>query len=471
MIKNLKKEKQVKKAKTSNKGITLIALVITIIVLLILAGVSVVTLTGDNGLLQKVNDAKIKSEEAEARERIQLEMLASVNNEGNYNKDKAKENLEKHLGLTVENGDVEENGDELKVKLNGYEFPVNSKGNVGNGTKIDTPTVSSTTVAEAKTAGTIFNKETTIVDSYKNKVVIPEGFKIASDSATEVAQGVVIEDARYTNTIGSQFVWIPVGTITGKVNGVEKTETIKLSRYTFDENGKETDQGSKAIEPEWTTDYDFQELSQSNLGNAVAKDIEAFKSSANNNSGYYLGRYEAGLTGDYEFDEDDSRTWVGTNMNMVCKPGTQVYNYVTQPKASELSRNMYADKNFTSDLINSYAWDTAIVFIQKFGEESNSSIYSRTAGLSAINTSEPQATGTNTLNQTGKIDKQCNIFDMAGNTFEWSTETSSNSYGPCVSRGSSYNTGGSYSYTSYRNFNISTSSSENNNAFRPLLYL
>ena len=33
------------------KGITLIALVITIIVLLILAGVTIATLTGDNGIL------------------------------------------------------------------------------------------------------------------------------------------------------------------------------------------------------------------------------------------------------------------------------------------------------------------------------------------------------------------------------------------------------------------------------------
>ena len=44
------------------KGITLIALVITIIVLLILAGVTVATLTGDNGLLTKTNEAKESTE-------------------------------------------------------------------------------------------------------------------------------------------------------------------------------------------------------------------------------------------------------------------------------------------------------------------------------------------------------------------------------------------------------------------------
>ena len=51
MIENLKKGKHLIKAKKSKKGVTLIALVITIVVLLILAGVSIVILTGDNGIL------------------------------------------------------------------------------------------------------------------------------------------------------------------------------------------------------------------------------------------------------------------------------------------------------------------------------------------------------------------------------------------------------------------------------------
>lgn len=41
--------------KSNSKGITLIALVITIIVLLILAGITIATLTGDNGINWKGN--------------------------------------------------------------------------------------------------------------------------------------------------------------------------------------------------------------------------------------------------------------------------------------------------------------------------------------------------------------------------------------------------------------------------------
>ena len=56
------------------KGITLIALVITIIVLLILAGVTIATLTGDNGILGKANEAKTKSDIVEVKEQTQLDI-------------------------------------------------------------------------------------------------------------------------------------------------------------------------------------------------------------------------------------------------------------------------------------------------------------------------------------------------------------------------------------------------------------
>ena len=51
-----------------NQGITLIALVITVIVLLILAGVTIATLTGDNGILTRAQEAKNKTEQAQKDE-------------------------------------------------------------------------------------------------------------------------------------------------------------------------------------------------------------------------------------------------------------------------------------------------------------------------------------------------------------------------------------------------------------------
>ena len=59
-------------SRRNNSGITLIALVITIIVLLILAGVTIATLTGENGILTRAQEAKNKTEQAEKDEKTNL---------------------------------------------------------------------------------------------------------------------------------------------------------------------------------------------------------------------------------------------------------------------------------------------------------------------------------------------------------------------------------------------------------------
>ena len=67
-----------KKINIKEKGITLIALVITIIVLLILAGVTIATLTGDNGILTKATEAKDKTEEGEEEEKVKLSVAGAL---------------------------------------------------------------------------------------------------------------------------------------------------------------------------------------------------------------------------------------------------------------------------------------------------------------------------------------------------------------------------------------------------------
>ena len=89
----------------NTKGITLVALVITIIVLLILAGVTIVTLMGNNGLINRANDAKIATEIASIKEEIQTEILGKqAENEGNISDDTLKAILEKY-GVLSEEGE------------------------------------------------------------------------------------------------------------------------------------------------------------------------------------------------------------------------------------------------------------------------------------------------------------------------------------------------------------------------------
>ena len=112
-----------------NKGITLIALVITIIVLLILAGVTIATLTGDNGIIRRTNQAKEETEKAGAKEKVQVEALGSFDQYGNFDMNKLKENLKSNLGL--QDNDIRDNGDgSILVTVDGYDVKVDKIGNV-----------------------------------------------------------------------------------------------------------------------------------------------------------------------------------------------------------------------------------------------------------------------------------------------------------------------------------------------------
>ncbi len=99
------KTKEVKR----NKGITLIALVITIIVLLILAGVTIATLTGENGILTRASEASKKTGQASAEEQVQLEVTASIGTDGKINTGDLNDNLGNIEGLTHEGETIENN--------------------------------------------------------------------------------------------------------------------------------------------------------------------------------------------------------------------------------------------------------------------------------------------------------------------------------------------------------------------------
>ena len=103
------------------KGITLIALVITIIILLILAGVTISTLTGNNGLIEKAKESKTKAEIAKVKEEIQTDILGKeVENKGNISEDNLKEILERYGTLSEEEKLIDKT---LKTKEN-YEIKV-----------------------------------------------------------------------------------------------------------------------------------------------------------------------------------------------------------------------------------------------------------------------------------------------------------------------------------------------------------
>jgi len=440
---NLKEFKQVKskggdkkimKTKIKQeKGITLIALVVTIVVLLILAGVSVNALFGNSGIIEKAKEAQNKMNQATQKD------LDAINELNNW----------------------------IDGKINGSSGENTTGGNTTGGDDTSTTQKISTLV------GKVVDKNTKAEDAYGNKITIPKGFKVlAKGTSTEsasytysgnnipaVQDGIVIENG----TDGNQFVWVPVGTIKNKDGS---TNTITLGRYSnfAKQNGTYVPaQNANNCTQEVTINTYFKELStfregntatDSTAQNATARNLAEFISTSLSNGGYYIARFEAS----------------GTASKITSKYNQTVLGNITQPNASKVAREMYGEVKennelvYASDLVNSYAWDTAIIFIQTYSTETDASSYaSQNKSTSFANTGKSN-------------DKYCNIFDMSGNADEWTTEYSTYSsysdFYPCVTRGGycSTDNGEANCYTSYRG-NNSTTHSYSSSSLRSLLYV
>ncbi len=111
------------KVAKEKKGITLIALVITIIVLLILAGVTIATLTGENGILTRASETREKANYESAKETIQLAIIAAqINDDLTLDNDTLKSELDAIGASYTSNFSL--------ISYKGYTFSITSLGNV-----------------------------------------------------------------------------------------------------------------------------------------------------------------------------------------------------------------------------------------------------------------------------------------------------------------------------------------------------
>ena len=563
MKKNLKIAKE-PIAKTSNKGITLIALVVTIVVLLILAGITITAVLSDGGIFNTAKRAQSVQDEAAIREKVNL-MLADAQLQKLINNTDLKAYLtgkgysvtedttagtvtitEDGYNVTVDastyqitemtkaEGSGSEGGQEPDepsnptVAVTGITLNQDSATMTVGGSLTLTATVEPQTasnkavtwtssvpavatvtngVVNALTAGSTTITVTTAdgsftdtceitvnepinvstlvgqpasntniyaQDKYGNKIVIPAGFKVLANGSQNVVydydkegetstgepvvqDGIVIQHGTDEN----EFVWVPVGTIKNDTTGASTTN-IQLGRYEdftmntettpptpFQVADEETyDTVTELIKTSSSSQYGYFENSTGTYDGTQYKSIGNFTTLGSwientiDNGGYYIARYEAsyGANG-----VALSKPSTGTPLNSTSTNKTaaksvgQLYNWVTQPEASDASKAMYqASENlgYYSELVNSYAWDTAIIFIQTYEDvdyASQESLYKDTTSpYQPANTGERGADAEIGANTTDKV---CNIYDMASNEYEWTTETYLNYDYPCVYRG------------------------------------
>lgn len=362
------------------------------------------------------------------------------------------------------------------------------------------------------------------------KAVIPSGFYYVTGTPTT---GLVIsdkfEDDNNNDKEGNQFVWIPCN---------RDEVTYKKHEYKLI---NESDKNKIVLD----ADSNWPTYSYRCYGNWTDNDEREIKdASVNKYGGFYVGRYESGTPKNADFynDTDGSTYWqgaydkdvsdkLGDNTNKpdinktyadtykskneisqgneellpVSKKNMPAWNYITQQTSNVVSKNMYKNsKSVTSYLIDSYAYDTIIQWIENKGisldkcSEWGNYYYTKSIinGLYARhqakiandnswrwfpayiynfgtykkeNESVEIATGSN---EQYKIQ---NIYDLAGNMWEWTTETmysENKDQNIAVLRGGSFSNGGNdynvairyggNSASNYCNFHI---------GFRVVLYI
>ena len=287
---------------------------------------------------------------------------------------------------------------------------------------------------------------------------IPAGFTVSGiNSETKVDGGLVIydipeneiENVKWDGTEKTkynQFVWIPVEV--NKTTEPKDTETSIASFYrsTWSNNARTTGLSSSYKEPA---------AIDTNDKTGIASQIEILTKSIYKYGGFYIGRYEAGSETERTSTSKTTVTPIGIKQDMY------PYNYVKWGEdmdnigtvgAVALSNSLYnsTKPNYgaTSMLCTAACWDSMLDFIKdtknvtnstEWGNYKNSetykiyrgSIYSNSDWSSADVTNGTEITQNQTiLLTTGATERNSakNIYDVAGNCFEWTTESYTSDY-------------------------------------------
>ncbi len=269
-------------------------------------------------------------------------------------------------------------------------------------------------------------------------VKIPTGFYYVGGTK---ASGIVISDNKNdknkyrnqkvvgTDLLGNQYVWIPCTT----------DSTSSDLQYARTEWGVEVDgaDNSRAIKDELTLTDSSVTYSDADTANGINADvskeivaqIKAEKTSVAKYGGYYIGRYEVGKNGD----------------TAVVKYNQTSYASITWSTAYGLAKKIITNSEATSYLCSSYAWDTAVNFIQNNSTAKNyaTSIEGFNGNWNPQEVKDPSGNvikpaGTSQQLNTGLTTQFCNIFDMGGNEAEFTTELNPGTSETVVLRGGSY---------------------------------
>ena len=398
-------------------------MVITIVILIILATVTINVAFGEDGIIARAQQAKEIAEQATRNEQESLNSLMEqfneiMSGEGGETPEEPEEPVEPGTPIEeITKGEIQD--DTTKV-----EAPIDSDGTNPDET------------------GTIY---------------IPGGFGIDEESPNDINDGIVISNEEDTK----QFVWIPVseeeleemyvempGTALSSVSGMDTVTTDVYSKLRDEDTGEIMDTNTykpgteEYCEPDILANTDNGDANADNLatiksvfatelgeyginsGSSDAQVLNAWAQmlvdeynetyqSIKKYGGFYIGRYE--ISGSVE-----SPTVVqgGTVLTADDESAGNWYNL------KKACNNVVNNDKVKSEMIYGNQWDRVLNWLVETGAKEQDEVYSNSSSwgnYSEDYSGTPQAAGSNPAWQAN------NIYDLAGNYFDW-TQEANNTY-------------------------------------------
>ena len=432
--------------------------------LLILAAVSIATLTGENGILIRAQDAKTNTEIAEEKEAIGIAyngVMADSLGTG-VEAEKLQNELRSN-GYT--NATAVDNGDgTITVTFDsGRSYTVDSNGNISDPEEANI-------MATMKIEGTKVTTDPPMPNENFEHVV-----------GTTIDSGYVIRDT----TNGNEFVWVPVDQNQRiEINVTSKEENITSITLTdpygdpmtlpnidslgksYNESVNPTINGPYVLKvntateekttilgvhslyaidvmADWMLTEEYAESKGATLEDLLSKlgcttKEEAYpilgqqyktmyqeqdsevelnhRELVEKSGGFYIGRYEASYESGKVASKESTR--IDREYNETLENG-MLWNYVSQIDALEKSKEMYSGM---STLLTGAAWDRTLGWLEETGAVTSFEIVADSSTWG--NYSDDEFSNITGLINTGKYDetKRNNIYDLAGNLREWTTE-------------------------------------------------
>ena len=258
----------------------------------------------------------------------------------------------------------------------------------------------------------------TYTDTEGNTAKIPAGFAVSNVEAENlVSKGLVIIGSN-----GNEYVWIPC-----------TEDTYKREEIAW---GVENDNNTKAIKDELSlneatpSDIEQQNGITIDVLKEIFRQVTSEINSVKTNGGYYIGRYEVGKE----------------NNNAVVKANQEPYANIKWREAYKQAKEIDVGTSATSYLCSSYAWDTAVKFIQTHSTATNYATSRDNFNGNWYDKEVKDKTGkvikeanTAVKLNTGLTTSYANIYDMGGNVGEFTTELNPNTSETVVVRGGHYN--------------------------------